>query len=115
MEAYGKPIILSGRENMNRAVHGDIVVVEVFSEQEWKSPTDEVVDQECESVFHISLESADQSEAALKNDDADESDEEGERVIAEEKTPRAEVPSRAPTEKQPTGRIVGIIKRNWRA
>ena len=41
---------------MNRAVHGDIVVVEVFSEQEWKSPTDEVVDQECESVFHISLE-----------------------------------------------------------
>ena len=54
MEAYGKPILLSGRENMNRAVHGDIVVVEVFSEQEWKSPTDEVVDQECESVSYLS-------------------------------------------------------------
>ena len=54
MEAYGKPILLSGRENMNRAVHGDIVVVELFSEQEWKSPTDEVVDQECESVSYLS-------------------------------------------------------------
>lgn len=53
MEAYGKPILLSGRENMNRAVHGDIVVVEVFSKQEWKSPTDEVVDQECESVSYL--------------------------------------------------------------
>lgn len=31
---------------MNRAVHGDIVVVEVFDESEWKAPTDEVVDQE---------------------------------------------------------------------
>jgi len=48
VEAYGKPILLSGRENMNRAVHGDIVAVEVFSEQEWKAPTNEVVDQECE-------------------------------------------------------------------
>lgn len=31
---------------MNRAVHGDVVVVEVFDESEWKAPTDEVVDQE---------------------------------------------------------------------
>ena len=67
------------------------------------------------SQYHISPNATDKSEAVLKNDDADESDEEGERVIDEERTPRAEVPSRAPTEKQPTGRIVGVIKRNWRA
>jgi exosome complex exonuclease DIS3/RRP44 len=48
VEAYGKPILLIGRENMNRAVHGDIVVVKVFDEREWKAPTDEVVDQDCE-------------------------------------------------------------------
>jgi exosome complex exonuclease DIS3/RRP44 len=48
VEAYSKPILLIGRENMNRAVQGDIVVVNVFSEQEWKAPTDEVVDQDCE-------------------------------------------------------------------
>ncbi|KAH9967857.1 RNB-domain-containing protein [Russula dissimulans] len=99
VEAYGKSVLLIGRENMNRAVHGDIVVVEVFNEQEWKAPTDEVVDQDL----------------TLKNDDAEESDEEGERVIVDEKTLRTEVSSRAITEKQPTGRVVGIIKRNWRA
>jgi hypothetical protein len=36
---------------MNRAVQGDIVVVEVFSEQEWKAPTEEVIDQDCKSEF----------------------------------------------------------------
>ena len=32
---------------MNRATSGDIVVVEVFPESEWKAPADEVVDQDC--------------------------------------------------------------------
>jgi len=44
--AFTKPVLLVGRENMNRAVHGDVVVVEVFDESEWKAPADEVVDQE---------------------------------------------------------------------
>ncbi|KAH9977460.1 hypothetical protein BJV77DRAFT_1052505, partial [Russula vinacea] len=99
VEAYSKPILLIGRENMNRAVQGDIVVVEVFSEQEWKAPTEEVIDQD----------------STLKNDDAEESDEEGERVVVDEKPLRIEPSSRPTTEKQPTGRIAGIIKRNWRA
>jgi len=33
---------------MNRAVNGDIVVVEVFNEKEWRAPGDEVVDQTSE-------------------------------------------------------------------
>lgn len=44
--AFSKPILLIGRENMNRAVQGDVVVVEVFDEKEWKAPADEVVDQD---------------------------------------------------------------------
>jgi len=31
---------------MNRSVQGDVVVVEVFPESEWKAPGDTVVDQE---------------------------------------------------------------------
>lgn len=31
---------------MNRAVQGDIVAVEIFDENEWKAPGDEVVDPE---------------------------------------------------------------------
>lgn len=44
--AFSKPVLLVGRENMNRAVDGDIVVVEIFDEKEWKAPADEVVDQD---------------------------------------------------------------------
>lgn len=45
--AFQKPVLLIGRENMNRATSGDIVVVEVFPDHEWKAPADEVVDQDC--------------------------------------------------------------------
>lgn len=52
--AFNKPVLLQGRENMNRSVHGDIVVVEVFPEAEWSAPADEVVDQDGKSdvFFH---------------------------------------------------------------
>jgi exosome complex exonuclease DIS3/RRP44 len=38
--------LLIGRENLNRAVHGDMVVVEVLAEAKWGVEGDEVVDQE---------------------------------------------------------------------
>ena len=44
--AFTKPVLLIGRENMNRAVNGDVVVVEIFDQKEWKAPADEVVDQD---------------------------------------------------------------------
>ncbi|KAI0318354.1 RNB-domain-containing protein [Amylostereum chailletii] len=99
---YEKPILLIGRENMNRAVHGDVVAVEVFDEKDWKAPTDEVVDQE----------------VTLRNDDVEDSDEEGEpndAIVDERRILKAEESARRAAEKQPTGRVVGIIKRNWRA
>ncbi|KAJ8597115.1 RNB-domain-containing protein [Rhizopogon salebrosus TDB-379] len=100
--AFTKHVLLVGRENMNRAVQGDVVVVEVFNESEWKAPTDEVIDQE----------------ATLKNDDAEDSEEEGDDLLVHEhesKALRAERTKKPPAEKQPTGRVVGVIKRNWRA
>ncbi|PBK71312.1 RNB-domain-containing protein [Armillaria solidipes] len=97
VQAFSKPILLVGREHMNRAVQGDVVAVEVFDEKEWMAPADEVVDQD----------------TTLKNDDADDSGEEEEAVIdAESKMVST---SSSSSNKQPTGRIVGVIKRNWRA
>lgn len=59
--------------------------------------------------------------ATLKNDDAeDDKDEEGDEgddaLVKESNVLRLENAKRtSELEKQPTGRIVGIIKRNWRA
>ena len=53
----------------------------------------------------------------LKNDDVEDSEEEGEPLepIAEELSIlKEEEDARRVAERQPTGRIVGIIKRNWR-
>ena len=32
---------------MNRAVQGDVVVIEIFDQKDWKAPGDAVVEQEC--------------------------------------------------------------------
>lgn len=56
--------------------------------------------------------------AALKNDDAEDSEDEGEdEMLAQENKALQEERVTAPTSssKQPTGRVVGIVKRNWRA
>ncbi|KAG5336916.1 hypothetical protein C0989_011535 [Termitomyces sp. Mn162] len=98
--ALTKPVLLIGRENMNRAVNGDIVVVEVFSESEWKASADEVIDQD----------------STLKNDDAENSGDEGNDEKDHFSRRENQVGDvKRTSEKQPTGRIVGIIKRNWRA
>jgi exosome complex exonuclease DIS3/RRP44 len=47
VHAFDKPVLLVGRESMNRAVHGDVVAVEILPEAEWKAEGDEVVDQDC--------------------------------------------------------------------
>ena len=49
--AFSKPVLLQGRENMNRSVQGDIVVVEIFDEKDWKAPGDTVVEEECKMYF----------------------------------------------------------------
>ncbi|KAF8306782.1 RNB-domain-containing protein [Clavulina sp. PMI_390] len=108
LPAFTKPVLLIGRECMNRAVDGDVVAVEIFPESDWKAAGDEVVDQD----------------AALKDDDADDSDAEREEAddkarIEEERILRREMQAVSGSdpkekEKQPTGKIVGIIKRNWR-
>jgi exosome complex exonuclease DIS3/RRP44 len=98
-----RPILLVGREAMNRAIDGDIVAVDLLPEEEWKREADEVLD----------------AEVALRNDDAEGSDDEDgakeglvDEEIARKERQNASDPSR---KAQPTGRVVGIVKRNWRS
>lgn len=56
--------------------------------------------------------------ATLKNDDAEDSGEEGEdneAIVQESKALKMGAAKQIAAEKQPTGRVVGVIKRNWRA
>lgn len=81
-------ILLQGREALNRAVDGDVVCVELLPEAEWKAPSEIVLEDKAE----------DPSDDSIK-------DEETEKLLSESVNQK---------EKQPTGKIVGIIKRKWR-
>lgn len=57
------------------------------------------------------------TKATLKNDDVEESGDEADEndTLVQARESRAIRAIHTPAERQPTGRIVGIIKRNWRA
>lgn len=100
--AFDKPLLIIGRENSNRAVSGDVVVVEVLPQDQWKAPSSKILEEE----------------VVNKNDNADA--DEGEAVVTEqERKALQEEVKRAHGKStegrpQPTARVVGVIKRNWR-
>ncbi|KAL7231184.1 hypothetical protein ACSBR2_009452 [Camellia fascicularis] len=96
-ESIGDEIIIYGRVNMNRAFDGDIVAVELLPQDQWHE----------EKSLSI----------------ADEEDEEEEDVhlvpSSADDAPRVPNPAQGSVggantvSSRPSGRIVGIIKRNW--
>nr|XP_039248024.1 exosome complex exonuclease RRP44-like isoform X1 [Styela clava] len=78
-------ILIQGRINLNRAVHQDIVAVEILPEKEWSMPSDVVLDIEMQP---------------------------GADTDAREKNVNNTNENQAT--KKRTGKVIGIIKRNWR-
>uniref|UniRef100_A0A8C2KT73 DIS3 exosome endoribonuclease and 3'-5' exoribonuclease n=1 Tax=Cyprinus carpio TaxID=7962 RepID=A0A8C2KT73_CYPCA len=68
-------VLLQGLQNLNRAVHQDVVAVELFPKERWVAPSS---------------------------------------VVLQDDSPNDEDAEEDETENKPTGRVVGIIKRNWR-
>ncbi|XP_063241362.1 exosome complex exonuclease RRP44 isoform X2 [Bacillus rossius redtenbacheri] len=79
-------VLVQGREGLNRAVDGDTVALEMLPEDQWAAPSEIVL--------------------------VDEGDDPGD-VLEEEPSPAPEE-TKQRAERQPTGRIVGIIRRKWR-
>ncbi|KAF8417437.1 exosome complex exonuclease exoribonuclease-like protein [Tirmania nivea] len=99
---FDRALLVLGRENINRAVQGDQVVVEILPKDQWKQPSTKIVDEE----------------TLTKNDNPDldepeaiETEQERKVLIDEAKKSQG---LSLETRPQPTARIVGIIKRNWR-
>ncbi|XP_062286202.1 exosome complex exonuclease RRP44 [Scomber scombrus] len=80
-------VLIQGLQNLNRAVHQDVVAVQLLPRNEWVAPSSVVL----------------QDEGKAKDDNAEEEE--------EEKALRV---SAAEAARKPTGKVMGIIKRNWR-
>lgn len=79
--------MIQGRQALNRAVDGDIVAIELLPESLWSA----------------------QSDIILQDDDEDHGD-----TLDEEKHMEKLIAKVSATDKQPTGKVVGIIRRKWR-
>nr|XP_024399335.1 exosome complex exonuclease RRP44 homolog A-like isoform X2 [Physcomitrium patens]XP_024399336.1 exosome complex exonuclease RRP44 homolog A-like isoform X2 [Physcomitrium patens] len=95
-ESVGSEILILGRQDMNRAFDGDVVAVELLPQSSWAgSEAGKIADrddEEEEEPVGLVPASADDAPRNLRVDAVD----------------GKSAPSR------PTGRVVGIIKRNWR-
>lgn len=100
--AFDKPLLILGRDNSNRAVSGDIVVIEVLPKDQWKSPSTKIVDEEV--VTRNDNPETEENEAVVT---------ERERRALQEEVKKAHGKN-AEGRPLPTARVVGIVKRNWR-
>jgi len=101
---FDRSLIIQGRENSNRAVSGDVVVIEVLPKSEWKTPSSKVIEEE----------------DVGKNENAENEDDSAEAIVTEQERRALQeevkkVHGRTTEgQAQPTAKVVGIIKRNWR-
>ncbi|MCJ1436322.1 exosome catalytic subunit dis3 [Xylographa pallens] len=100
--AFDKSLLVLGRDNSNRAVQGDVAVVEILPKPQWKAPSTKIIEEE----------------SLNKNENADAED--GEAVVTEQERRALQEEVRkthgrtAEGRPQPTARVVGVVKRNWR-
>lgn len=97
-ESIGDEIIIYGRANMNRAFDGDIVAVELLPQEQWHEEKSLVIadEEDEEEDVHLAPSSADDAPRVTN--------------LGQESAGLASgVPSR------PSGRVVGIIRRNWKS
>lgn len=102
VSAFSKPLLILGRESINRAVDGDVVVVELLPQDKWKAPSTKIVEED----------------AITKNENADAEDQ-GDLVSDKELKALQEEAKRthksgSESQPQPTAKVVGVVKRNWR-
>ncbi|KAL6771469.1 hypothetical protein ACKKBG_A26505 [Auxenochlorella protothecoides x Auxenochlorella symbiontica] len=108
-QSVEQEILLSGRGALNRAMDGDVVAVELLPEEQWRGPSAHLPTQ-------AELDAADASEG-----EEEVLGEDGGAHIAQV-DPGEHYPGVAgaaggddtSAARQPTGRVVGIIKRSWR-
>lgn len=86
-------VLIKGRENQNRSIDGDIVVIALLPKSEWSTPSNLAVEVEDADV------------------DSDAEDSEIDVTAKQEKKNNESLTKREPV---PTGRIVAIAQRSWR-
>lgn len=100
--AFDKPLLILGRESSNRSVSGDVVVVEILPQDQWKQPSSRIIDEDAMNA----------NEGADNETTFQAMVTEGERRALQEEVKKAH--SASTDRAQPTAKVVGVMKRGWR-
>eukprot|EP00808_Paulinella_micropora_P004562 g24295.t1 len=109
--AYPKPVLISGLMDMNRAVDGDVVAIELLKEMEWKSCSTQLAPEEKLEVSSADARTVYDAQGNEAQDAMAAAHQGGEGGAAEKTSEEAGNKK----EVVPTGRVVGIINRNWKS
>ncbi|XP_036229004.2 exosome complex exonuclease RRP44 [Bactrocera oleae] len=90
VEGYEHPVLVQGREALNRAVDGDIVAIELLPQEDWTAPSEIVLEEGADEDPGDNVERT-----------------EKEKSVFEKSLTKSD-------EVRPTGKVVGIIRRKWR-
>lgn len=100
--SFDRALLIRGRESMNRATQGDVVVIELLPKDQWKGESAKIVEEDTFYRDENAEEDAgdgivNERECRALRDEIKKahSDSSGERL-------------------QPTAKVVGIVRRNWR-
>ena len=102
VDTFERPLLVIGRENGNRAMAGDRVVIEILAKDQWKAPTSTMLDED--TVNRDDNAEAEDDEAVITQQ---------ERRALRDEVKKVHSGSRG-THSEPTARVVGILRRNWR-
>ncbi|KAK6510421.1 exosome catalytic subunit dis3 [Arthrobotrys conoides] len=102
--SFDKHLLIVGLENMNRAIDGDQVVVELLPQDQWKKQSDKLVDQD--TLTRNENADVDEVEAIVT---------ERERRALVDEAKRIQRSQDESQKVQPTAKVVGVLKRNWRS
>lgn len=100
--AFPKSLLVLGRESINRAVDGDVVVVEILPQDKWKKPSTKIIEED-------NITKNENADAEARDDLVSDK----ERKALQEEAKRTHKSS-SEGQPQPTARVVGVVKRNWR-
>ncbi|KAJ0402400.1 hypothetical protein P43SY_004109 [Pythium insidiosum] len=96
------PVLIQGREHVNRAMDGDVVAIQLLPKAQWRSPSDSFVSQALAEAQEEDEQDQDQDDAAAV----------AEPTISPQQAEL--VQSEQALTLKPTGKVVGIVQRNWR-